>query len=158
MRNVIQRLMTALFLMASIASMGQTVRGRVVDAVTSSPLVGASVKVVGASSGTSTDADGRFSINVASTGQLDVSYIGYETKRVPVNNQTELLILLINSSSILSDVVISTGARASARTLTTTPLTGGCYFCQLILNLRVSLLLIKHYNTGCLHLILLIHR
>jgi len=122
MKKVLTPLTIVIFLLISITSVGQTVRGRVIDAVTSAPLVGASVKVVGASGGASTDADGRFSINVASNGQLDVSYVGYETKRVPVNNQTELLILLNNVSSILSDVVISTGARASARTLTSTPL------------------------------------
>jgi len=98
--------MIATFLMASIASTGQTVRGRVVDIVTSAPLFGASVKVVGTSAGAITDTDGRFSITVAPNGQLDVSYVGYETKRVPVNNQTELLISLSNASSILSDVVV----------------------------------------------------
>ena len=122
MKKVVTRLMIGVFLLASIASTGQTVRGRVTDVVTSAPLVGASVKVVGTGVGTSTDTDGRFSISVASNGQLEISYVGYETKRVPVDNQTELVITLTNISSILSDVVVSTGARASARTLTSTPL------------------------------------
>src|SRR2546423_6970004 len=122
MRKVTTRLMTAIFMMASIAATGQTVKGRVVDAASNAPLSGASVKVVGAGLGTSTDVDGRFSINVASNGQLEFSYVGYETRRVPVNNQTELSIALVSSSSTLADVVVSTGSRASARTLTSTPL------------------------------------
>jgi len=115
-------LLTVIFLMASIIARTQTIRGRVVESEKNTPLSGASVRVIGTNVGTTTDADGRFSINVASDGQLEVSYIGYETQKVSVNNQTELLITLISSSSILSDVIVSTGARASARTLTTTPL------------------------------------
>src|ERR1700730_14341659 len=122
MRKITSGLITAIFLMAAIAATGQIVKGRVVDAANNAPLSGASVKVVGTGLGTSTDADGRFSINVASNGQLEISYVGYDPKIVPVNNKTELLITLISSSSVLSDVVVSTGARASARTLTSTPL------------------------------------
>ncbi len=122
MRLVTTPLMTAFFLLASISLSAQTVRGRVTDAVTNSPLMGATIKVVSTGAGTRTDVDGRFSINVGSNGELEVSYVGYETRRVSVNSQTELLIALNNASSILSDVVVSTGARASARTLTTTPL------------------------------------
>lgn len=122
MRKITTRLITAIFLMASIAATAQTVKGRVVDADNNNPLGNASVKVVGTGVGTTTDADGRFSINVASNGRLEVSYIGYETKIVPVNNQSDLLITLVSSSSTLGNVVVSTGARASARTLTTTPL------------------------------------
>ena len=115
-------LLTAIFLMASIIVTAQTIKGRVVESEKNTPLSGASVRAIGTNVGTTTDADGRFSISVAQDGQLEVSYIGYETQKVSVNNQTELLISLISSSSILSDVIVSTGARASARTLTTTPL------------------------------------
>ena len=108
--------------MASIIVTAQTIKGRVVESEKNTPLSGASVRAIGTNVGTTTDADGRFSISVAQDGQLEVSYIGYETQKVSVNNQTELLISLISSSSILSDVIVSTGARASARTLTTTPL------------------------------------
>ena len=122
MRNITARLLTAIFLIASIAATAQTVKGRVVDADNNNPLSNATVKVVGKVVGTTTDADGRFSMNVASNDRLEVSYIGYETKIVPVNNQSDLLITLISSSSTLTNVVVSTGARASSRTLTTTPL------------------------------------
>ncbi len=122
MKNINRLYLTIIFLMASIAATAQTVRGRVVDAENNSPLNNASVKVVGSGLGTTTDADGRFSISVAANGQLEISYVGYDTKRVSVNNQSELLIQLISSSSMLTDVTITTGARASARTLTTTPL------------------------------------
>ena len=113
---------TALFMMASLSANSQTVKGRVIDSENNIPLTGASVKVIGSGVGTTTDADGRFSISVASDGQLEISFIGYETQRVAVNNQSDLSVSLVSSSSILSDVIISTGARASARTLTTTPL------------------------------------
>ena len=122
MKNITTCLITAIFLMASVATSAQNVSGRVVDSDNNTPLSNASVKVVGTAIGRLTDADGRFTITVAPNGQLEVSYIGYEIRIVNVNNQTELLILLASSSSILSDVVVTTGARASARTLTTTTL------------------------------------
>jgi iron complex outermembrane receptor protein len=102
--------------------MAQMVKGRVVEFYSNHPLSGASVKVVGTGTGTVTDADGRFSINAPSDAQLEISYVGYEAQRVAVNNQTELLISLVNLASSLQGLIVSTGARAGARTLTTTPL------------------------------------
>lgn len=122
MRNISTLFLTVILLMVSVAATAQTVKGRVVDSDNNSPLNNASVKVVGSGLGTTTDADGRFSITVASNGELEISYVGYETKRVAVNNQAELLISLISSSGMLTDVTITTGARASARSITTTPL------------------------------------
>lgn len=115
-------LLTVICSMTCIIATAQTIRGRVVGSENNSPLSGASVQVIGTNVGTTTDDDGRFTISVAPDGQLEISYVGHETQKISVNNQQELLITLISLSSILSDVLISTGARASARTLTTTPL------------------------------------
>lgn len=60
-----------------------TVTGTVVDE-RGEPLPGAFVLVPGTTNGTSTDADGKFSINVSAGGSLEVQFMGYETKRVSV--------------------------------------------------------------------------
>jgi len=122
MRKVKICLLAAICIMASISVTAQTVRGRVVDSGTNSPLNGATVKVTGSTAGTATDADGRFSINAAANAELEISFIGYEPKKVAVNNQSDLLITLNSQAGVLEGLVISTGARAAARTLTTTPL------------------------------------
>ena len=51
------------------------------------PVIGATVLVKGVSTGTATDMDGNFSLNVASKAVLVVSSIGYETQEVPVNGR-----------------------------------------------------------------------
>ncbi|MGZ3937642.1 MAG: carboxypeptidase-like regulatory domain-containing protein [Flavisolibacter sp.] len=88
-------------LLGSNAVMAQMVKGRVVEFYSNHPLSNASVKDVGTDIGTVTEADGRFSINAPSDGQLEISYVGYEAQRVAINNQTELLISLVNLSSSL---------------------------------------------------------
>lgn len=59
-----------------------TIRGNLVDAMDSSPIVGASVQIVGTSLGATTDFYGRFAINglLAGTYVLRTSYIGYGQK------------------------------------------------------------------------------
>ena len=60
-----------------------TVTGTVVDE-RGEPLPGAFVLVPGTTSGTSTDADGKFSINVSAGSALEIQFMGYETKKISV--------------------------------------------------------------------------
>lgn len=63
---------------------GRKVTGHVVDD-TNEPLIGASILVVGTSTGVITDLDGNFSIVVPSGATtLQISYVGYETMTVPI--------------------------------------------------------------------------
>lgn len=82
------------------------VRGTVTDAQTKESVIGATIKLKGARSGTSTDMNGAFVINVPGTGTLIVSSIGYETKEVRVNNQTTLNISLGSEAAGLQEVVV----------------------------------------------------
>lgn len=69
-----------------------TVKGQVVDA-NGEPIIGASVLVKGTTNGTITDFDGNFTLNNASKGILVVSYIGYKTQEVPVNEKNLMKII-----------------------------------------------------------------
>ncbi|MCF2494865.1 TonB-dependent receptor [Dyadobacter chenhuakuii] len=62
-----------------------TIRGTVQDADTKSPLAGATVALISPQTGTITDAQGAFRFDNLPTGryQLSVSYVGYETVRIP---------------------------------------------------------------------------
>ena len=64
---------------ASVTQQHRTVTGTVVDA-NGEPVVGASVVVKGTSRGTTTDAQGNFSISVSSNTPLEISYIGFKTQ------------------------------------------------------------------------------
>lgn len=82
------------------------VSGRVTDEQ-SNPIPGANVLIKGTTLGTSTDAEGRFSLSVPDAGAvLIVSFIGYLTKEVEVGAQTEINITLISDVKQLSEVVV----------------------------------------------------
>ena len=79
------------------------------------PLPGASIVNKGTTTGTTSDFDGNFTIDVAMGDTLIVSYIGFETKEVTVNS-TEMSIQL-TSGVALSEVII-VGSRNPNRTAT----------------------------------------
>jgi TonB-linked SusC/RagA family outer membrane protein len=70
------------------------------------PLVGVTVKIKGKSQGTTTDTKGVFSLEVEATDSLEISYIGYKTQIVPVNNQTGIQITLEANTGSLNEVVV----------------------------------------------------
>ncbi len=80
--------------------------GEVTDSL-GTPLVGVSIQVKGTSSGTVTDVNGRFSLQVPDSAVLIVSSIGYETREVPVDGQTQLNIVLKSSATGLDAVVVT---------------------------------------------------
>jgi TonB-linked SusC/RagA family outer membrane protein len=84
-----------------------TVSGRVVDADTNEPLMGVTVFVVGTSTGTTTDTDGRFSLTVPDGSErLAFSYVGYVRQELSIGDQTEFNIRLVSDVALLDDVVV----------------------------------------------------
>ena len=85
------------------------VSGRVVDA-SGVPIIGASVIVRGTTLGVSTDAEGRFMLEVpapAASQTLEVSYLGYETASIPVGSRTTFTVTLQESTSEIEQVVVT---------------------------------------------------
>ncbi|GMQ23345.1 TonB-dependent receptor [Algoriphagus sp. oki45] len=83
----------------------ELITGKVVDE-TGAPLPGAAVLVKGTTTGTITDLDGNFSIDVASDAVLVISYLGYSPQEIRVGNQAELMIRLEPESSQLNEIVV----------------------------------------------------
>ncbi|EIJ38534.1 TonB-linked outer membrane protein, SusC/RagA family [Galbibacter orientalis DSM 19592] len=82
------------------------VSGSVFDGL-GTPLPGANVLEKGTSNGTQTDFDGNFSLSLSSENAvLVISYIGFTTKEVPVNGQTNLKITIEESAAALDEVVV----------------------------------------------------
>lgn len=72
------------------------------------PIIGATIAEAGTQRGTSTDANGKFSLSVADkNATVNVSYIGYKTATVAVNGQSALRIILQPSSNELDEVVVT---------------------------------------------------
>ena len=70
---------------AAAQQQAKPVKGNVVDE-NGEPLIGVSVKIVGAYGGAITDINGDFSVNGAEGRQLQFSYAGYKTKTVTAGN------------------------------------------------------------------------
>lgn len=82
-----------------------TINGVVQD-VYKQPLPGASIIVKGTSTGTTTDIDGKFSIEVKKGIVLEVNYIGFKSKRLQVTDLKEVTITLEEDNSQLEEVVV----------------------------------------------------
>ena len=71
------------------------------------PLQGVSVVLKGKpGSGTSTDSRGAFSIQADASDSLIFSFVGYETARLRVGNQSEVSVSLTGSAGMMNDVVV----------------------------------------------------
>jgi TonB-linked SusC/RagA family outer membrane protein len=84
------------------------------------PVPGANILIKGSSIGTSTSADGSFSINVPDANAvLVVSSIGYVTKEFTVGNQANIDVLLEEDVNVLGEVVVTAlGIERKAESLT----------------------------------------
>ena len=117
--NSIRRLLlfVAGFLMTAVSYAQTTVSGNVTDD-TGEPVIGASVMIVGTSTGTVTDFDGNYSISkVDQNASLQVSYIGYKTEKVAVNGRTKIDIQLKPDNEVLDEVIVVGYAVGSKRTV-----------------------------------------
>ena len=82
------------------------------------PIIGATVKVRGAQMGIVTDIDGKFSLKTSVGSILTVSYIGYKTQDIKVQEGGSLNIKLEPESKQLNEVVVTAlGIKRSQKAL-----------------------------------------
>lgn len=93
------------------------ITGKVIDAITSNPIEGATVSVKNGKQKTTTNSSGVFMINAALGSQLSISIIGYQSKQIVVNSDG-LTISLIATSTQLDEVVVTAlGVKKETRKL-----------------------------------------
>lgn len=109
-------LLVALFI--SGYAWAQSIRGKVVSAVTGEAISGASVHVIGQQRSTQTDGEGNFTLPTAVPARLTVSYVGYKTANVDVTGYDNLRIELSQEHADLEEVVVI-GYGAQKKKLTT---------------------------------------
>lgn len=86
---------------------GRVVTGTITDAVDGTTIIGANILLKGTTTGVISDIDGHFSIPVNSSRDvLVVSYIGYKTREVPVEDLGVINIKLSSDNEVLDEVVI----------------------------------------------------
>jgi TonB-dependent starch-binding outer membrane protein SusC len=99
--------MLALIFFVQAAMAQITVTGTVSDGVTQETLIGATVRIQGTTTGTVTDIDGKYSINVPGPNAvLIVSYVGYLDEEVNVAGRTVINVGLMPSIEMLSEMVV----------------------------------------------------
>ncbi|MGK0495085.1 MAG: hypothetical protein ACJAU2_001469, partial [Maribacter sp.] len=109
-------LVSLLFFQGMVAQ-NSTVSGSVADP-SGVPLPGVNVVEKGTSNGTSTDFDGNYSLSVGNNATLVFSSLGYESKDVSVNGQSNVNATLAEDASQLDEVVVTAlGIRKSTKAL-----------------------------------------
>ena len=99
-------LMTLFLPLAGYAQTAREVTGKVTDG-TGTGLPGVTVLVTGTTVGTSTGADGGFSLQVPATAtSLTVSFIGYAKQTVPIAGRNTVTVKLQDDAQALTDVVV----------------------------------------------------
>ncbi|MEA4937579.1 MAG: TonB-dependent receptor [Paludibacter sp.] len=107
--TIIRRTGTILFalLLFTVSVMAQNISGKVEDAQTKEPIVGATVAVKGTTTGTITDINGSFNLNVSQTNaELQITYIGYKSQTVKVEGRKNIVISLSEDAIALDQVVV----------------------------------------------------
>ena len=105
MRKIVLSLIASLGLCSLALAQNKQVSGTVTDA-DGMAAIGASVVVDGTTVGTTTNTEGKFTITAPANATLVVTYLGYETQKVPVAGRTALQITLQEDTTDIEDVVV----------------------------------------------------
>jgi len=90
----------------------QTVEIRTVTGIITStngdPLIGATIKVKGTNTGSTTDIDGQYTIRIPETDNtiFVISYLGYESQELAISNEKKVDVELKESSALLDELVV----------------------------------------------------
>ncbi|MCB0374299.1 MAG: SusC/RagA family TonB-linked outer membrane protein [Sinomicrobium sp.] len=111
------RIFTILMLFFAFTGYSQTVSGTVSDD-SGNPLPGVTVIISGKNIGTTTDFDGKFTINAQKNDVLEFSYLGMQTQTVRVDSNTAVNVMLQEDTTQLSEVVVTAlGIKKSKRSV-----------------------------------------
>ena len=102
-----KRLMTVvagLALSTSMAFAQSQISGNVTASEDGSPVIGASIKVVGTNTGTVTDIDGNFTLSAPAGAKLEITYIGMQSKSVKAGKNMKIVLDADNHS--LDEVMV----------------------------------------------------
>ncbi len=106
-------------LIQTVNAQTKTVTGQVTDATTDEPLPGVNILIEGTDTGTSTDFDGKFTIEVNPDDKLVISYVGYQPVTIKVGEQTKINVKLKESEEALKQVIVTAlGIKKQRKSLT----------------------------------------
>ena len=91
----------------TLLAQDRTVTGRVTASEDGSPIPGVNVVVKGTSTGTTTGADGRYTIGAPDNATLVFSFIGLVSQEVAVGNRTTIDVQMASDVKALQEIVVT---------------------------------------------------
>ena len=91
---------------AKVAERPHTVKGVVRDEK-GAPMGGVGVMIVGTLNGVITEADGRYTVSVLPSQELQFSFLGYKDETVKVGSRTEINISMQNAAQAMEQIVVT---------------------------------------------------
>jgi TonB-linked SusC/RagA family outer membrane protein len=106
MRKIFLSVVFLSLLSSSLIAQKSAIKGTVLDEKSKEPLIAATIVVADSDQGVVTDAEGKFTIQATVNDQIIISYIGYKTKTVQIENTSDLTILLSQNTLDLDEVIV----------------------------------------------------
>jgi TonB-dependent starch-binding outer membrane protein SusC len=117
-KQLLMTFLVAFSFCVNVFAQDRKVSGKVTAAEDGSGLPGVSVQVKGSNKGTTSDANGNYSIAVPDKGVLKFSFVGLLPKEVTLSNQSVIDVALAADARQLSEVVVTgTGSAISKKEL-----------------------------------------
>jgi TonB-linked SusC/RagA family outer membrane protein len=104
--TMLSLLFLGILVTGALSAQGIRLSGKVTDAGDGSGLPGVTIQEKGTTNGTISDVSGNYSITVAPAATLVVSYVGYTTQEVAVDNRTSINLSLTIGALNLQEVVV----------------------------------------------------
>jgi iron complex outermembrane receptor protein len=97
----------ALLLCSAVTFAQSTIKGIIIDAEMNSPLPGANVLEKGTTNGVTTDFEGNFTLTTnASSGEIVISYVGFASKVLKFNGDTDFGRIILDLDNSLEEVIV----------------------------------------------------
>ena len=116
-RKIVLSLAAILSVVGMAMAQNKQVSGTVTD-TKGAPVIGATVVVDGTTIGTSTDAEGKYTLDAPVDGVLAVSSIGYSEQKVAINGKTLVNIVLAEAAHAMDDVIVTAYGEAKREAFT----------------------------------------
>lgn len=100
-------ILAGLFTVDAAAQQTNKLVGTVTSAGDGMPLPGVSIVVKGTSTGTVTDLDGKYNINVAGNSTLVFSFIGFKIQEIAVEGRNEINIVMEENVEAIDEIVVT---------------------------------------------------
>ncbi len=106
MKLLISFLLSLVFAVTGLYAQTRTVTGNVTQAEDGAPIPGATVTIRGTSTGTITNLEGDFTLQVQTGDVIEVKFVGLETRTFTVDDRTEYNIILSTANEELDEVIV----------------------------------------------------